>query len=434
MRTGVNSLIQRLQHHFSTTRTHPGCVLGIHGHQHPTSIFRFVGEVVPESPPSNIVDVPVQRTPIVLRHSLDVQLFNADDAEGIDDGTTQLVGEVLPPVLDLLPHLPEGLPLLASPLRALRALGELALDLPESPIILLEESGVLDPRAVRQDGELLDPDIDADGVGGLGEGGWFDFHGEAGEPTSGSIPVDGEPFDLPFDGTMLLDPDIPYAGESEGPISLEGEATVRVLEGEGVVTPLPLEPRITWVLSGLTPSPEGLESEVDPLAGVLNNMGMTGPDDRIVCPPVLDHPIGVVEGESPSFLFIGIPPHFEAEVVSSSATFEGCLELGPLSLGREYPEFEGLPHETPPYCMNEYSNNTKMIPALKTRIFSNGGPYPQGKLSSLRSDLPDDLANARSSQVGRAGPQRKSVTSNRVCENCSRGHHYTPEESRVKCR
>jgi hypothetical protein len=115
-----------------------------------------------------------------------------------------------------------------------------------------------------------------------------------------------------------------------------------------------------------------LESEVDPLAGVLNNMGMTGPDDRIVCPPVLDHPIGVVEGESPSFLFIGIPPHFEAEVVSSSATFEGCLELGPLSLGREYPEFEGLPHETPPYCMNEYSNNTKMIPALKTRIFSNG--------------------------------------------------------------
>jgi hypothetical protein len=60
--------------------------------------------------------------------------------------------------------------------------------------------------------------------------------------------------------------------------------------------------------------------------------------------------------------------------------------------------------------MNEYSNNTKMIPALKTRIFSNGGPYPQGKLSSLRSDLPDDLANARSSQVGRAGPQRKSVT------------------------
>jgi hypothetical protein len=143
-------------------------------------------------------------------------------------------------------------------------------------------------------------------------------------------------------------------------------------------------------------------------------MGVNGSDDRVICPPVLDHPDGVVEGEGLSVVGVGIPASFEAEVVSSSAALKGCLELGPLPLGWEYPVPEGIPHETPPCCHSHHYDSTKMKPAshnhFKETIFLDAAPIPRASPPRLRlcgfatgsgTDLPDATrCSFLSSQMG----------------------------------
>src|SRR5438874_1493753 len=62
--------------------------------QLPTSFFRFVGQLTKEGRPRGI-DNAFGKT-MIMRHAVDVQVFDADDTEAINDLSAFLMGEVLP--------------------------------------------------------------------------------------------------------------------------------------------------------------------------------------------------------------------------------------------------------------------------------------------------------------------------------------------------
>ncbi len=106
--TLVDSDRKVLRDHLVTLTANLTRILGIHFHEHPASIFRFVGCVCQELTPRNIGDAAVHRSEIALHHALDLQILDADDAEFVHQLATQLVGEVLATIRDFLPHFPEG--------------------------------------------------------------------------------------------------------------------------------------------------------------------------------------------------------------------------------------------------------------------------------------------------------------------------------------
>ena len=144
---------QVLGNHFLTTTTDLAGVLGIHFHEHPTSLCRFVGCESKELSPCSIGDAAIHALEVSFHHLSDLQILDTDDAEFVDDGTAQLVSEVGTTIGDSLPDLLMSLPFLRSSLGTDGRIRDLSGDLSQSVLINLQESWVLDDLSVGEGGE-----------------------------------------------------------------------------------------------------------------------------------------------------------------------------------------------------------------------------------------------------------------------------------------
>ena len=90
MRTGMNPISQSLRDHLSTAATDLTRVLGVHFHEHPTSLCRFVGCELQELTPRSIGDAAVHASEVAVHHLSNLQVLHTDDAEVIYDGRLNL--------------------------------------------------------------------------------------------------------------------------------------------------------------------------------------------------------------------------------------------------------------------------------------------------------------------------------------------------------
>jgi len=164
------------------------------------------------------------------------------------------------------------------------------------------------------------------------------------------------------------------------------EAPGRIGEGEGVVSFLGLEPRVTGVLPRLATTPEGLECQLDSFVDLMEAVVVNEGYVWILGPPVLDESVGVVEGEGPSLVGVGVSAGFEAEVVCLAAPLNGSPQFRSLPVCRKQAEPEGLPHLDPPWYRYS-SHTTEKNPACDDEILGlslESGSHPWGNPVSPR--------------------------------------------------
>ncbi|MGA2957826.1 MAG: hypothetical protein ABSF48_19130, partial [Thermodesulfobacteriota bacterium] len=121
----MDSHAQVLADHLPTIAADLTRVLGVHFHEHPTSLCRFVGCEEQELTPRSICDAAVHTSEVAVHHLLDLQVLDTDDAESVDYLTAELVSEVGTAIGDGTPDFLVGLQLLGPPIRADRGLGDL---------------------------------------------------------------------------------------------------------------------------------------------------------------------------------------------------------------------------------------------------------------------------------------------------------------------
>lgn len=392
----MDSHAQVLTDHLPTTAADLTRVLGVHFHEHPTSLCRFVGCEEQELTPRSICDAAVHTSEVAVHHLLDLQVLHTDDAEAIDHLTTELMGEVGTAVGDGTPHLLVSLPLLGPPVGTERGLRDLTAQLCQSFLIPLEEPRVLDDLAIAQGGEGLQSDIDADHGIGCRKDPFLDLDLKTGEPTSGSIPMDDQPLDRSLDGAVLLDPDGPDPVESETIVPDEGKALAGLGEGERIVPIVLLEPRVTGFLSELATTKEGVKRQIDPFADILQDLRVDGAERRTLLLPAGDHGVDVVESEAGSIVVVGFLTSLEDSVVEPETLTQDASHLGPLPLGREQPELEYLDHIRPPLGC---SFLTRRIPARSFENLWEGGNSSAGQALLAYALVASPLAPARTCQT-----------------------------------
>src|SRR2546421_12534152 len=74
----------------------------IHSYVFPASFFRFAGQFAEKFRPGCIVNALSQA--MIMRHAVDMQVFDADDAVGIDNLSALLVREIVASEGDPLMH------------------------------------------------------------------------------------------------------------------------------------------------------------------------------------------------------------------------------------------------------------------------------------------------------------------------------------------
>lgn len=310
----MNTNLQLFGNDFPTATADLTRVLGVDFDESPTSFFRFVGQHRNESSPRHIVRSFVQEVlDSIGHHSFDVQIFDTDDPEPIDQSTTHLMGKISSSVLDLVPDFDFRFGLFRSSFRTFWGSKKLPVQFRQSFLVSLEKTRVLDDFTIGQRGVLLDSHVDSDGfVVDRSDEHVLSLDVETSEPVAVGIMFDRESLDGSEDVSVSLDPDVSDAGDSERAITDESETASRVFESEALHSLFGLESGITRIATILATTPEVFESELHPFTDLLDGVTVNGSDDLVVVSPVLDHLGCVVVSEGGAVVVVGITTNLEA--------------------------------------------------------------------------------------------------------------------------
>ena len=119
---------------------------------------------------------------MVLHHAFDVQLFNGNDAEAVDDAPCVLMAEIMAAVSHSFMDTGKNLVRLLSCKASFLGFGLFASRFCKCLLILAEEARVLDELAVGQGRKGFQSNVYADGFFGRRQGFGSDFTGNADKP------------------------------------------------------------------------------------------------------------------------------------------------------------------------------------------------------------------------------------------------------------
>lgn len=127
-----------------------------------TGTFSLVANHLDELPPRGVVNFFGQHA---ARKTLDVQVFDSDATEAIDELPALFVQEVSAGISDVCLMLRDGSLALAADLRAALASGKCALERSQLAGVALGDARTVDGLAVAQRGEARQPEVETDAVG-----------------------------------------------------------------------------------------------------------------------------------------------------------------------------------------------------------------------------------------------------------------------------
>lgn len=199
---------------------------------------------------------------------LHVQVLYGNRAVLIDEVARELVVEVRPLISDvgMSPlQLEHGLAAAVTPLLSP---GYLTLAAPEPDLSIPVVARVLDRRAVGQDGETRQANVDADRMFASRKRGGFPFGAEAREPVA-SFPFDRDRLNFAFQRPMQFELDVARPVDAEFAAVEQSTAVSVGREGDTVVAPEGSKPREPRLVAALTTGEERLEGPVDAPQNVL---------------------------------------------------------------------------------------------------------------------------------------------------------------------
>ncbi len=359
----------------------PAAILGRIGRidfdERSASFFRFARELVKELRPCRVTDA--FRETMVMYHPVDLEVFDADHAEAVNDLAALLMGEVLTSERDPLMDTGNRLAMLA-PLRStLCQSGVLALHLCQRLFFFTEEARVLNLSGIREGGKGFESHVNTDLSIRWLKAFRLAFYGEAHVPLARRRARNGTGFDLPFDLAVIDHLDA--ANFREADTMIMGDAKPRLREGETIVAVGPTEARVSWVLTRLAAAEEGFEGEVNADCNVLQHLGMHTFQRGALLFQKRESLLLLIEQEGLACLLIGGFAYFQQVIIQPTALRKRLVELMNLFLRWGDSVLVGFTHigsiaqsrtdvEGQEVCPTHAPNKERpFIPCLKTRGF-----------------------------------------------------------------
>jgi hypothetical protein len=287
------------------------------------SLFRFARELLKECRPRGICNA--FRKTMIVYHTINGQVLDADHAKMIDNLTAILMGEVLTPELDTLMNAGYYLTVLPAFWGPFGKLRMLALDLSQCFLFLAKEPRILDLFSSREGGKGFEPYVNTHLERALWQPFRFTFYREGDIPLAGTAFVDGTGLDLSLDLTVVDHLHAANLGEADPVVMRDTKATLG--EGEAIVAVLATKTREAGFFSALTSPEEGFESQIDADGNVLQDLGMNCFEGGTLFFQSRIGGLLLIARQAFPGLLIGILARFKQMIVEPSALLKGCLKL-----------------------------------------------------------------------------------------------------------
>lgn len=313
---------ERLAHSVTALRAILRRVGRIHFDHLATGAFSLVRQDRSELTPSGVANALGEM--MIFHHPFNIQIFDGDRVEFSHHIKRRLVVEIRALALNLLVLLRQQLDRLASAIASLvRTARDSALRRLQFSLRLAQEFGIFDNLARRERGEILDSDINANRVAGLGkESGLILFDGEDHIPAV-RLALDHTGLDSPLD----------WAGETDATravfremqlVGVEAKAALRI--GEGIKARRGFESRIPRRFALLHAAKESVEGFIHAAKSVLKNLTV---DRAHIFAQLLDlwelNGLGVVIDRK-SVDLVGIASFLKRGVIQLAANVERRLK------------------------------------------------------------------------------------------------------------
>jgi len=238
--------------------------------EHSASFFRFARELVKELRPRRVTDALGQT--MGVNHPIDVEIFDTDHPELIDDLSTLLMGEIVASPFRSFVDTRHHTALSATFFCAFRQPGMLALHPGQRFFFCAKEARVLDLFTCRECGKRLKPNVNTDLFGLIGQTLRLTFYRKGDVPFVGRRTMNGTGLARANDLSMRDHFDGANLREAHPIILRDGKATLRV--GHTIITSIALKAGIARFLASLTASEKGFEGQIDTHGHVLQDLRM----------------------------------------------------------------------------------------------------------------------------------------------------------------
>jgi len=322
---------QRLLNQSSTTRALLGCVAWTNRYDHTTSVLSFVRGVQYQLIPSRIRYALCQT--MVLKHVLDVQIFKYDHAETAYQFPAQLMGKVFATIGNTVVDMLNCLASLCSFGRSFFSPREKALHLRQLLLSMTKEAWIINLDPIGERGKTFKPYVHPDYQFIVGQGFGFYNTRQASIPVANRIPLNGECLDPALDGTMQDDPHYANFG-NEQTLARSEQFETRLLEGDARVLAIASKTRVAWLLTCLHSTKESLESQINSLLNVLQNLRMDTHQFGMFSFPKSEPFIRVVQRKGFLFLLPGVFASGQRLIEYPPTKFQRPIEFGSLVPGR----------------------------------------------------------------------------------------------------
>ncbi len=305
-----------------------------------TSFFRFVGHLRKETRPRGIMNTFGKA--MLMNHAVHLQVFDGNEAIGIDDLSTLLMREILPLESDPLMHTGDGLAVFAPLWSAFRKLGVLALHFPQSFFFLPEETRVFYISGIRKGSKRFQAHIDPHLRGMSRKPLRFILDREASVPLGGRGTADGEDFNRAREGAMQNNLEMSDTRDVEFALLVKLETGL--WEGEAIIPAFPTETGIAGLLSCFHPSKKGFECQIKVNSNILQHLRMDGTEGRAFGFEDRESGVLLIETQVCAGLLVGFLAFLQQMIVEPAAFVQGLLQPSVLFLGRVYPVLQHLTH------------------------------------------------------------------------------------------
>jgi hypothetical protein len=307
----------------------------------PTSFFRFVGSETYQLTPGCVRDAFGQT--MVVDHHRRLQILEDDRVVLVDETPTQLVCEVGSSVGNSFMNAGNGFSAEAALGRSFLGLGKPSLNLRQRFFFFPKESGVGNLFALIISDEALQPEIEADGPFSRWQRLCLHVSREVDEPLTcgrstdcgGLDPTLNRPVEVQSEITNL--PDLERVPIQDGAAGILGE-------GKAVVTVTATKAGVAGLAACFDSTEERLESQVQAVLDVLENLGMDVFDPGMLSLPPWKQFVGVVKTQIFLSLFPGAFPGLQRLIVNPSTDTQPTAKNTSLAFLGIQPVFESFNH------------------------------------------------------------------------------------------
>jgi hypothetical protein len=247
----------------------PAAILGgvgrVHSDEPSASFFRFAREMIKELRPGRVTDA--FRKTMIVNHPIDMQIFNTDGPERVDNLARVLMREVVASPFGSFMPSRDDLTMHAPLFRSLLQSGMLALHLRQCLFFTAKETRVGNFFSAREGGKGFESNINAHGTIILWQSLWFTLHRKGDVPFSGRGAMNGTGLDRAFDLSMVDHFDRSNLREADTVVVSDAEATLRI--GDAIVATIAFKTRIARFLPCFAASEKGFIGQIDTHRNIL---------------------------------------------------------------------------------------------------------------------------------------------------------------------